>query len=694
MKEMRKINVRLFVVAASGFCAGLYFSSLCFMYGTVTGILLLAAFFVGAGILLLHSEKRCVIVCTVIAAAVGFLSGYAQFDSYGAEEFPDGIYTVDARIDSAVFYENGARLILSDAELVHSKGKTSYRISLYIEGEEDFHAGDRITFTAELTRNPIAENKSVNATEIAERIKYTAYLDRNDTYFIKDGKANPFEKMNRYLYDNLRAGLGDDYPVAYALLTGETAYIDADILTNFRSGGVAHIFAVSGLHIGFLAAALSLLLRPIPIRKSVKNAETLIVLFFYAGVCGFTPSSLRAAIMCAVVLFAGGAGLKYDMLSSVSFAAMAVCLISPVQFFTAGFRLSFAAVCGIAVFTPHFRRLFAKLPDKLAAALGVTLSAQVGTLPVSIYYFAYFPPLATLFNLLIVPFISVLFVFLFAGAVLGGIVSPAVTLFVPKYLLRFLVTTTMLFDFEKVVLSGIVISAGLTFLYFIFLFLSAGFFNLKERLLRPVCLLCCGIFLSGTATVSAIGFRTAEIEVVTGYDFQAVCVGLKGEELIVICKAEGVFSAYDAAYFLEKRHSDGATLVFADANADVIAAYDAIEEEIPVKKVYFTGNTDESILETIFSEDADFFERAEGKKIGFSGCELYANGQETALLIDGVSVLISAAEVQKYSDDYALVIAPSYSEEYETPENAESVTFSTGEETLRYKIYESELKRG
>lgn len=93
--------------------------------------------------------------------------------------------------------------------------------------------------------------------------------------------------------------------------------MDGDVLENFRNGGVAHIFAVSGLHIGFLAGVVFFLLRSCRVRGVPKVLISAAVLVFYAGICGFSPSSLRAAVMASVLAAAKETGMKYDGLSSL-----------------------------------------------------------------------------------------------------------------------------------------------------------------------------------------------------------------------------------------------------------------------------------------------------------------------------------------------------------------------------------------
>ena len=81
---------------------------------------------------------------------------------------------------------------------------------------------------------------------------------------------NLFERINLFMRESLKGGLDSrEFPVGYALLTGNSHFMDNDLITSYRDAGVAHIFAVSGLHIGFLASLLIFIFSRIKINRII-----------------------------------------------------------------------------------------------------------------------------------------------------------------------------------------------------------------------------------------------------------------------------------------------------------------------------------------------------------------------------------------------------------------------------------------
>ena len=92
----------------------------------------------------------------------------------------------------------------------------------------------------------------------------------------------------------------DTAAICYAMLIGDTKGVDDATLDSFRFGGVAHIFAVSGLHIGLVYGVIAFAMKKLRANKFLSAAICIAVILLYSAVCGFTLSSVRAVIMCAV----------------------------------------------------------------------------------------------------------------------------------------------------------------------------------------------------------------------------------------------------------------------------------------------------------------------------------------------------------------------------------------------------------
>lgn len=178
-------------------------------------------------------------------------------------------------------------------------------------------------------------------------------------------------------------------------LLGESSAISPDIRADFASAGLAHILALSGLHVGMIVMLVSLALWPLKIVRGqiAGTVVTILLLWFYAALTGMGASVVRAVVMLSVYLGAGLFQRRNSGINSLCFAAIVILLSDPASLFSIGFQLSFAAVAAILVFANSInpvprrhRMLYA-----IASLLSVSLSAMIGTALISCYYFHSLP---------------------------------------------------------------------------------------------------------------------------------------------------------------------------------------------------------------------------------------------------------------------------------------------------------------
>jgi competence protein ComEC len=273
----------------------------------------------------------------------------------------------------------------------------------------------------------------------------------------------------------IEAGM-DKIPAAVTkgVLLGDTTGIESGLYENIRYGGVAHIFAVSGLHVGALFAFCLLLMKKTGLKRAPALLQFILtasVLFLYAGMCAFTPSVVRATVMCLVGYMCKLVLVKSDFLQSLGLSAIAVLFFTPSSLFTAGFQLSFSACFGIAFLAKPIGQVFDEvakgfryffpqkptpaeieamknddtMPPRLSTRayravssfLAVSISAQIFTAPFLLYYFGYVSGWALSLNCIFVPFISMIFSLLLVAVVLACLLPTAwasVLLFAPNAL--------------------------------------------------------------------------------------------------------------------------------------------------------------------------------------------------------------------------------------------------------------------
>ncbi|MDE6373374.1 MAG: ComEC/Rec2 family competence protein, partial [Clostridia bacterium] len=277
--------------------------------------------------------------------------------------------------------------------------------------------------------------------------------------------------IERTLYNNLSP---ETAAVSFAMLTGNTEGISDGTLASFRQGGVAHVFAVSGLHIGVIYGSLTLLFNKMRLNRFTSTVVKIALVAAYAGVCGFSPSSVRALVCCSVSSVSACVYRKYDGLNALAIAAVILLLINPLYMFGTGFVLSFGAMSGIILISANMKRLMGFLPKKLGGALAVGWSAQIATVPCLMSTFGYVSAAGLLLNVIFIPIVSVVYVIIFVGTLVGAVFPAFAATVLPLMCapLELIINLVTFCGFENSVISGnygyivylpfILLTAGLT----------------------------------------------------------------------------------------------------------------------------------------------------------------------------------------------------------------------------------------
>lgn len=280
---------------------------------------------------------------------------------------------------------------------------------------------------------------------LSEEFDYAAYMRRRgflaQAYAPRDhwrssafqaGFSLPVacERSRQHLLQRYRRAGLEPEPLALvaALTLGEKSLLDNPLKQRFASAGVAHVLAVSGMHVGIVCSLLDLLLRPFGRRRRQGTLRQLVqtaLLWGYACLTGLSASVVRAVMMFSVVALGRCLQRHTTSWNTLGFAAFVMLVIHPFYLFDAGFQLSFAAVASILWLQPGFRQHLDGAADQTAQAdeaaiwglpapahspagyfkdlLTVCLAAQLGTAPLSVWYFHQFPNYFWLGNLLMVP---------------------------------------------------------------------------------------------------------------------------------------------------------------------------------------------------------------------------------------------------------------------------------------------------
>ncbi len=295
---------------------------------------------------------------------------------------------------------------------------TSGNLLAFLTDGDSLQVGDRTVIASRVTSVPPPLNPGV--------FDYAAYLAGKNVYHQTYADAEEWESIAttpgwsaRMIGEHSRRGWfasltpflrDDNLAVAAALIMGKRDLLDPEVRSAYADTGAIHVLAVSGLHVGILALLvmqlLGLFLPARPRWFLVRSAVTIGVVWYFALITGLSASVQRAALMVSVVLIGKSINRRNSIFNLLAISALLMLVIEPKQLFQVGFQLSFAAVAGIALFARRIQRLV-QLPGKLHYlwdAISVSTAAQLGTLPLSLYYFGQFPVYFMLSGTLVIVF--------------------------------------------------------------------------------------------------------------------------------------------------------------------------------------------------------------------------------------------------------------------------------------------------
>ncbi len=267
---------------------------------------------------------------------------------------------------------------------------------------------------------------------LSNRVLFQAYLAKDKIEVIEKQGINfslPYSvnRIHQLVLDEIHSSIKskEARQLIAALLIGDRRELDDNILQSYTNAGIVHVLAISGLHVGIIYMLLMTLLRVCERRKGLNIFRMIIiilVIWSYALLTGFSPSVNRAATMFSLFAVAKVFDRDVSIFNLIAASAMLIMIVNPLIIYQIGFQLSYAAVCGIVFFQPVFNQWFVfthKIPDYLYKLFTVSLSAQLATFPISIYYFNQFPTYFWLSNLFVIPIVflfvivSILFVLFF-----------------------------------------------------------------------------------------------------------------------------------------------------------------------------------------------------------------------------------------------------------------------------------------
>ena len=332
--------------------------------------------------------------------------------------------TAVGTVVSITNYGDCLGLILEDIK-VNDK-KLDYNVKLYYnntyqDGYIELGVGSKIEF--------IIMGQVIPAQFNEEGLPHTYNFKNNigaefTTYEITllDSKSNVRTSFLDKIRNNLRLGLNNlNGEMIYSAMFGDKSELNHELYDAYKTSGVAHLLAVSGLHVGLVVVLLNFIMKKFHIKGWWRVLIISPLLVGYAYLCGFSYSIIRASIMALVLMIAPLLFSEYDLLSSICFAGSLILLIDPIALFDLSALLSFGCVLGIAMLYPIFKHWLHKVPIKevIKDSFSISLATVISTFAVMTYFFGYIQPIGILSNIIIIPIFSILFMLTFVVAMLS-----------------------------------------------------------------------------------------------------------------------------------------------------------------------------------------------------------------------------------------------------------------------------------
>ncbi len=289
------------------------------------------------------------------------------------------------------------------------KEKAKAKILLYLKPTPDalgLHYGDLLFVHSKLSRIPPPCNPATfNNQRYMQRrgIFYSGFVNENGWERIGNKPGNLLKYFSKSTRDKLTAiyssaGMsGEELDILKAILLGDDDTLDPELKASYSSAGVSHILCVSGMHVGVIFMIINFLLMPLNLFRSsriIKTILVMLVIWLYAHITGLAPSVTRSATMFTFVAIGQLLQRNTNVFHSLFASMFILLIIHPLLLFEVGFQLSYLAVAGIVLFQPKLSALYTcrtRIGHYFWELVTVSMAAQIGTFPISIYYYAKFP---------------------------------------------------------------------------------------------------------------------------------------------------------------------------------------------------------------------------------------------------------------------------------------------------------------
>ena len=286
-------------------------------------------------------------------------------------------------------------------------------------GNEKITYGNKISFLGEYKEPQRSRNyKGFNYKDYLKTKKIYGKVYTKSIKIIKKTNVNIINlyinNVREKIKENLEKLLPDEASsVALAMLIGKTEDISKETKQNYKDSNLAHMLAISGTHTAYIIMAISLMLNKKIIGIQKQRIFTIIILIFFMNITGFTPSVLRAGIICIISIIASLLHKEVDTPTAISIATFVTLIYNPFNLFSISMILSYAGSLSIIIFNKMLEEkgsIKNKIIKYLKASVLVSISANIFIIPVLAYNFNNISTTFIISNLLASPILGIIIV--------------------------------------------------------------------------------------------------------------------------------------------------------------------------------------------------------------------------------------------------------------------------------------------
>ena len=320
--------------------------------------------------------------------------------------------------------------------------KPKYKtINLYItiSKKKNLEYGEKIEFTGTYQKPEVQRNyKGFDYSEYLKQFKIYGTVKITNFETLEKNKANKLFKISNKVSEQIIDGTKkildkESSEILLGLMLGYKNDISEEIQENFRNASMAHILAVSGMHISYIVLGINITFKKI-IGKKYTYILSILILIFYMFITNFSPSITRAGIMGILYLISKIIYRKNDIYNSMAISLFAILIYNPFLIQNIGLQLSYGGIIGIVIFNKSvlkflknikiknrtykyfIRPKIEKILDKIKEIISVSISVQIFIFPILVLnmnsFNLYFLLSGLILSVVIGPIVIVGFIFI------------------------------------------------------------------------------------------------------------------------------------------------------------------------------------------------------------------------------------------------------------------------------------------